>query len=216
MERIVSYLQESGFPLSHVDALEVFAREGDWVAIKYASVVKSIEAWELNPIYLPQLRANIPHATIQNVDSIIHLAEVRNKYGLISIDNPQGIYGNNYCEHFNVLEQIPRIITKTAAVVFVLNHHPYDRRLYQSIKERDNYGMEGDVIEQWFKRREQFYGVDARELSLEFVSAFYNEYFKKRGVKVQDCKFFALPSKIPDYPSFLSRCLVILSAESSE
>lgn len=45
-----------------MDALEVFAREGDWVTYKYAPYVKSVEAWEINPSYLPKLQTNIPKA----------------------------------------------------------------------------------------------------------------------------------------------------------
>ena len=63
MREVVEQLEANfGFPLSEADALELFAREGDWQTVSYAPHVKTLEAWEINPQFREALKRNLPHA----------------------------------------------------------------------------------------------------------------------------------------------------------
>ena len=165
MQRIVNYLQkEKCIDLSKLDAVEVFARTGDWVAKYYSDLVRSLEAWEIQKKYLDFCK---------------------NKFNLINIDNPQGIYGNNYCEIFDVLEKINRIIipTSTSVVIFLVNQNPYNVRNVNMIFN-DNYGMNDELFKTWYRRREKFYKInDASKLPDKFVYQFYFHFFDKLGFK---------------------------------
>ena len=47
MKEVVKRLEnELGFSLSKAASIELFAREGDWQAVSYASHVKTMEAWD--------------------------------------------------------------------------------------------------------------------------------------------------------------------------
>lgn len=186
MQRIVNYLQkEKCIDLSKLDAVEVFARTGDWVAKYYSDLVRSLEAWEIQKKYLDSLKKNLPNAIIRNVDSIKYMDICKNKFNLINIDNPQGIYGNNYCEIFDVLEKINRIIipTSTSVVIFLVNQNPYNVRNVNMIFN-DNYGMNDELFKTWYRRREKFYKInDASKLPDKFVYQFYFHFFDKLGFK---------------------------------
>ena len=65
MRAICEELNRRGYDLSRYDALEFFAREGDWQTLSYADRVRSVEAWEIDPAYEEGLRRNLPQAVIR-------------------------------------------------------------------------------------------------------------------------------------------------------
>ena len=110
MKRILKRIEDLGIDVSKLTALEIFAREGDWFTKELAKKVKNIELWEINKAYIKNLSLNLPKAKIKNVDSISYMKDCEDKFDIVSIDNPQGIYAKDYCEHFDVLNQKDIII----------------------------------------------------------------------------------------------------------
>lgn len=178
MRRVVKKLKKQGVELRGRRALEFFAREGNWQTVSYAGEVASLDAWEIDRQFEPALRKNLPKARIRigNSFALAKKAEFKNAFDFIVVDNPQGIFGNKsqYCEHFEVLDLLPRLIRGDAIVIFDINRAPFN---YHRFPE-------------WRARREKFYKRErTARLGLDFLARFYKRYLVARGLKVNDLFF---------------------------
>jgi len=181
--------------------LEMFAREGGWMTIHYANMVDEMVCWEINEKYFPGLAANIPGATICHVDSIAHAKVTDRRFDFISMDNPQGIFGD-YCEHFEAIEQAAsRLIKDAGILVFPVNIHPY---LSKQTPSNDQYGMTSH--DAWFARRAAFYGRPARQLDVVFVASFYKAKLAEYGLDTLAFHSTLMKSTVSGHPDYLVRC----------
>lgn len=170
MKKVVAIFQKEGIDLSKMRALEVFSRDGSWQTICYADKVKSLDAWEINPIYIKKLKINLPKANIKKTNSIeeIKKKSYKSKYNFIVIDNPQGCFGvnNEYCEHFDIIPHICTLLHREGILVFNINKNPFSL----------------DNFPEWKKRRALFYGRKrTNKLSIKWLLAFYKKIFYKEG-----------------------------------
>lgn len=172
MAKICERLKTEGVEMQDFSALDLFAREGDWQTVVYAKKVKSLEAWEINPEFLPGLQRNLPGATLRIVDSYAYGAETSDRFDFVVLDNPQGTFGpdGRYCEHFEALPVALRLLKPGAFLIFNLNWAPF------------NFAENSE----WQRRRAAFYAqADTSALSLQgFLLPFYADYFAVRGFKV--------------------------------
>jgi len=176
-KELISKLVEKGVELEKFSALEMFGRDGTWHTSFFANKVRSIEIWEIDKKWEKKLKNNFPNAKIRILDSIKTIKEEENltKFNLLLIDNPMNIFGQNqeesdknYCEHFEILPKISKIIQDESLVIFNINRCPFDY---------DKYPL-------WKQRREKFYGnTDTSNMSLEFLQKFYTKLFKKIGFR---------------------------------
>lgn len=187
--------------------LEMFSRTGDWITHRLAALTDSMECWEINPDYLPALAQNLPGARVRQVDSILEAGRASDRFGLISLDNPQGLFGP-YCEHFEALAGAARLAAREAVVVFPVNIHPY---LSKPRAANDDYGMVSH--EEWFARRDAFYGRDARRLDTDFIADFYPRTFAAGGLRTLGFWAFLLRSEVPGHPDYFARCVARLSRD---
>jgi hypothetical protein len=176
MRKIIQILKGKGLDLSQMRALEVFAREGDWQTIAYADEVKSLEAWEINPVFKNGLRKNLPKAKIKITDSIkeIKKKEHFDKFDFIVVDNPQNCYGPNskYCEHFDVIPDICRLLNKKGIIIFNINKNPFNFKRFP----------------RWQEMRAKFYErKGTNRLSIQWLLNFYKNLFKKSGYSTKFC-----------------------------
>lgn len=175
MRRICERLRAEGVNLRDFSALDFFAREGDWQTIAYAREVGSIEAWEVNPEFLPGLQRNLPDATVRIVDSYDFGKDSKDRFDFVVLDNPQGVFGpgDQYCEHFEALAVALRLLNPGAFLIFNMNYAPFNF----------------DAHPDWQERRAAFYGrVDTSSLSIEdFLLPFYRKYLAERGFETIQC-----------------------------
>ena len=174
MKRVCEKLGRHGYNMSDMDALEFFAREGDWQTKEYAGKVKTVEAWEVNPNFENGLKKNLPDAVIRIGNSFELARDDMNKgkFDFIIIDNPQCLYGpnNEYCEHFEALELVPFLLKERGIVMFNINSNPFDY----------------DKHPEWQKRRNEFYNLtDTSLLTKDFLLSFYKDFFKQMGLKIE-------------------------------
>lgn len=180
---IINYLQLQDINLKKLDCIEIFGGSGETDKI-LSEMVKSFEIWEINKNYLDILKKNFPNSNIQICNSIekLKLNEVSKKFDLILIDNPMSVFGEKngtykYCEHFDILEHITKIMKNECIVIFLINKKPF---YYKKFKEKNL---------EWRRRRKKFYGhLDIDNLSIDFLLAFYKEYFQKFGFNTQFSK----------------------------
>lgn len=173
---LINKLETKGMHFDNLNAIELFGRDGSWQTKLFAKKVKTLEVWEINKEFEKQLRENLPNSKVKIIDSIKTLQENENfrTFDLILIDNPNNTYGpcdnisvnGKYCEHFDILKNIGKLIDKKAIIIFNVNRKPFN---YSKFSE-------------WKKRRNEFYGkVDAGDLSIEDLKTFYEDFFKKMG-----------------------------------
>ena len=175
-KELIKKFEEFGENLRRYKTLEIFGGTGNWHTKVFADKVKSLEVWEIQPELETELRKNLPNSTIKIVNSIKHLhSNELEKFELILIDNPMNVFGEDgkneeYCEHFDVLTKIDRIIDERAIVVFNVNRHPFHYEKFP----------------RWKKRREEFYGMnETNDISVEFLLKFYDGFFKDLGFKIK-------------------------------
>lgn len=172
MEELIKKLEQNGIKFEKLNALEMFGRDGNWHTTSYADKVKLLEVWEIDEKWKNKLKKNLPNAKIKILDSIRTIYDHDNleRFSFVVIDNPQMLYGplqDNlepaYCEHFEVLKKIDKILISEGIVVFNVNLKPFNYNKWK----------------QWKKRREIFYGnMDTSNLNLDFLLSFYKTFFE--------------------------------------
>ena len=192
MNKVIHILEKHGIELRKMNALEVFGRAGDWHTIAYANKVKSLEVWEIDKRWEKELEKKLRTAKIKICDSINTVIEYDNpdKFDLIVIDNPMNTYGpksengvSHYCEHFDIINHINKIMAGEGIVIFNVNRHPFD--------------YEKSPL--WKKRREEFYNVkNTDNMNVEFLLNFYKELFRKIGFETV-FHFYVVRHKHLDY-----------------
>ncbi len=164
--------EEHNTVLKDIVALDFFARTGDWQTSHYASKVKKVHAWEIDPRHEQTLKDNLPIGSEIKIGNSFHFASSTNeKFDMIVIDNPQMCFGldNRYCEHFDALDPCLALLKNTTGImIFNIKTEPF------------NYSNKLS----WQERRNNFYSLDdASCLSEQFVISFYEKYFLDRGYK---------------------------------
>ena len=160
MNHMVNFLKSEGVPLEKLHAVEIFGGIGKTDAI------------------LAKNEKNFPNAKIKICDSIeiLNKSQKIRKFDLILIDNPMSVFGIKknsfeYCEHFDVIKNIKKLIDKEAIVIFLVNKKPF---FSKKLKKKNML---------WRKRRQEFYGsIDTNNMSIQFLTSFYTELFKSLGL----------------------------------
>ena len=194
INNVISILENQGIELNKLSGLEMFGRDGTAHVTAYAEKVRALEVWEIDKKWETDLKNNLPNAKIKIIDSVNQINNGFNlpKFDLIIIDNTIPMFGpedepNKYCEHFDFIKNIGKIMEDDAVIVFNINKQPF------------NY----DHQSAWKKRREGFYGtVDTSNLSIEFLLNFYKELFLNLNLVTDFCDF--VPRHLPhlDYLIF--------------
>ncbi len=194
INNVINILENQGIELNKLSTLEMFGRDGTAHVTAYAEKVRALEVWEIDKKWEADLKNNLPDAKIKIIDSVNQINNGFNlpKFDLIIIDNTIPMFGpedepNKYCEHFDFIKNIGKIIEDDAVIVFNINKQPF------------NY----DHQSTWKKRREGFYGtIDTSNLSIEFLLNFYKELFLNLNLATDFCD--CVPRHLPhlDYLIF--------------
>jgi len=169
MKNICEKLQAQNYDLGSMNALDFFARKGDWQTSQYAPFMNHVTAWEIEGSFEKELVLNLPEMSTVEIGDAHKLAmKCKNTFDFIVIDNPQMCFGlnNEYCEHFDAIHLVTDLLNDDALLSFNVKVEPFDY----------------DTKVEWQRRRNGFYNVnDASCLSKDFVIDFYERFFKSRG-----------------------------------
>ncbi len=118
-QKLFREIRRRGVKLDALDALEMFAHTGFLHTKDYHPLVGSLEAWELDPEKEPELRRNLPGATIKITDAFQEIRKVTRKYSLLVVDVPERCEsdGQVYWEHYEVLPDVLRAATDSALLL---------------------------------------------------------------------------------------------------
>ncbi len=193
INNVINILENQGIELNKLSTLEMFGRDGTAHVTAYAEKVRSLEVWEIDKKWEADLKNNLPNAKIKIIDSVNQINNGLNlpKFDLIIIDNTIPMFGpenepNKYCEHFDFIKNVGKIMEDNAIIVFNINKEPfnYDHQLA------------------WKKCREEFYGaVNTSNLSIEFLLNFYKELFLNLNLATDFCDY--VPRHLPHLDYFI-------------
>ena len=177
MNGVVDFLKSKNIHLEKLHAVEIFGGIGETDAI-LAKNVKTFEIWEIDQKFRPKLEKNFPNAKIKICDSIeiLNKSQKIQKFDLVLIDNPMSVFGIkknsfDYCEHFDIIKNIDKLIDKEAIVIFLVNKKPF---FSKKLKKKNTL---------WREKRQKFYGnVDTNNMSTQFLTSFYIELFRSLGL----------------------------------
>jgi hypothetical protein len=143
MDIVLLWLKTSNYLPERLIAVEPFGMHGLWHIRDYARLCEYNEIFEIEPDYFNFLVKSYPTFSCRMEDSVKAFQNrklQREKYNFIVIDNPfGGIYGDNYCEHFDLFDAALGYLDRGAILILNLT-----------------LGSEFDADVQ--RRREAFYG----------------------------------------------------------
>ena len=176
MKKLIKQVVGSGF-LLHYQALELFAREGDWHARDYMKYVKSLDAWEIDPAFEKKLRDNLPNAEIKITDTFAELRTTSKKFDFVVSDNWMAVFGDHqFCEHFEMFPDIFRILQDKS--VLVLNVIP-------SITARKKKRFPYLLNEEHCTRRSAFYKTaEPKVIPIDHMLPIYADWANQSGFKL--------------------------------
>ena len=163
MHTVLTWLKNLGYT-NFKNGLEIFGYQGWYHTIHYKEFVENLEVWEINPDCEKHLKKNVPQGKIVIGDSYELIRNVKIKYDLIVIDNHQGLFGNKYCEHFEIINDCFKALQNNA--VLILNFIS-EMDAKQKIEHPNGY-LAHKI------RRDEYYGLNNSEsISLDFIQNFY-------------------------------------------
>jgi len=190
-EKVKKFLEKNDIKIEKLNCIEVFGGIGlnDSIFEKYA---KNFEVWEIDKKLEVELKKNLPNANVKICDTIKKLKDEKefHKFDLILIDNPIGVFGESleYCEHFDLINNIHKFIEDSAIIIFLVNKKPF---FFKKLIEKN---------ELWKKRRKEFYGnLNIENISIEFLLSFYSELFNNMGFDIEFSRNISRHSPHLDY-----------------
>lgn len=166
------------YSIKDLNVVELFCGDGTLFSGLMSKHCDSLVGYEIDP--------KKEHAFLQNVrngvficrDSVKMMQEAQEgelgTYHIITIDSPSCIYGNNYCESFEIVPNLYKILPNNEVSIIALDiiHVPYNIEINQ----------------EWINRRSQFYLTDGNVLDIEYAKDFYSQKLREQGVDVIEMK----------------------------
>ncbi len=166
MHQVFKGIRRRGINPGQLDALEVFGSDGQNHTRDIASVVPSLEIWEIEPWCEAILRRSFPGAEIKITDSYQEIKRTPKMYGLVVVDNT-GVAAEHY-EHFDLFPDIFRVLSDPS--VMILNVIP-------QVTTRDPERM---------RRRQVFYNAaDPSHISFDEIKKAYRALANQNGWEVE-------------------------------
>lgn len=164
------------YDMGDLKAIELYGGDGHTLSNKMAEQCISFIGYDINPAKEEGFKQNVANGEFRCCDSVKMMRTMQDSkigtYNLVSADAPICIYGEDYCEHFEVLQYVYKLLEpgKKALCVFPVTVKPYD-----TDKEENR---------AWVKKRAAFYRTDGKEVDKVAVCSIYDDMFRKQGLKV--------------------------------
>lgn len=159
-------------------AIELFCGDGHSLSGQMAELSEFLIGYEINSEKEKEFKKNIINGEFRLQDSVKMMKEIEEgdigTYNLIGVDAPCCIFGDNYCEHFEILGYVYKLMENGEKIVcvFPIVHKPYD------VDKQEN--------QSWMKRREIFYKTGEIILDLDKILNVYDDFFEKQNLIVHE------------------------------
>jgi len=164
------------YVIEELKTIELYGGDGHSLSDKMAEQSVSFVGYDINPDKEEGFKNNIPNGEFRCGDSVRMMRTMQEgeigTYNLISVDSPICIYGEGYCEHFEILQYIYKLLRKGRKVicVFPVTKEPYDTEKAEN--------------RAWMKRRAEFYESEEKNLDLDAALKIYDRIFYRQNLKV--------------------------------
>lgn len=171
IHKVICLLKKHDYLLMD-SVLEVFGYKGEYHTMDYVKYVNQLDIWEINPDCEIHLKNNLPRANVKITNSYVEIKQTGKLYETIIVDNHQGLFGDNKCEHFEIIEDCLNKLQKKA--VLIINVIPdIDKSKYKTPQ---------NVRLTHVQKRKDFYnhphGVSLTE---EEMVKYYSDFVKNNG-----------------------------------
>ena len=171
------------------NVLEVFGYNGEYHTLDYVKYARQLEVWEISQDCEAQLKSNLPGATIKITDSYREIKETKKLYDTIIIDNHQGVFGNDKCEHFEIIEScFQKLSNKGVIIANVIPDMMVSK--YQTSDEMKVLHM--------VSRRRFYSHKTGTSIDLEYFKEFYEKMANKNGF-IMNHMFFVKRNYLVSY-----------------
>lgn len=174
MKGILKMREESS--IGDLKSIELYASDGHLLSHKMAEQSIYFVGYEIDPSKEKGFKRNISNGEFRCGDSVEMMKTINDGeigyYNLISVDAPICIYGDDYCEHFEIMNYVYKLIAPGEKVlcVFPVVPKPYDTDKKENAP--------------WMKRRGLFYDTAEINLDLDKAVDTYNKVFETQGLQV--------------------------------
>jgi hypothetical protein len=193
------------YDLSEVVALEMFARNGQMTLARYASKVREVEAWELNPEHEAALRAIGPNVEVKIGCAYLAASWKDRRFDLVVLDAPQGAHkdwsGGVRFEHFHAIDHLSKLVRPRSIVVVPVNKAPYDRAVEGEEHGYDRYD-EYD-FKAWMRERQSFYSHSPYKISEAVALHAYDRVLSFQRLEVVNVLMSPVYSDVPRKENYM-------------
>jgi len=116
IHKVLRFLKEQDY-LMMDRVLEVFGYNGEYHTLDYIRYVKQLDIWEIAEDCEESLKKNLPGANVKITNSYNEIKTTPKVFDTIIIDNNQGIFGDDKCEHFEIIEDCFKKLSNKAVVI---------------------------------------------------------------------------------------------------
>ena len=187
----------------HKRCLDLFARDGGMVTSAFEPFVDGMIGVDVNPSYLDAYRARFGRKVGCTMEgdsvALLKAGVFRPVFDMVIVDNPQGVYGNGYMEHFDFFDLLPSTMEDRATLIFITNLCPHAN----AAAGMDSYGMADEGIAAWRRSRDAWYQTKADFLCQEFVVSYYLRRLWDLGVLGFFAGDYLRPSAVLDHPDHI-------------
>jgi hypothetical protein len=196
IDAVLRLLELKCFLPESLVALEVFGRNGLWKTVDYASKCAYLEFYEIDPGHARMARRALPNAVIvvaDSVDAILTGKVRRRDYNFVLVDSFPEVFGQGYCEHFELFGALFDKLADRA--VIVLNVFLDLRRCGFT-----------EITDELVRRRRQFYETpdDASAICLDYAAV---EAVYRKKIPAQFRLLHLFPVAHPGETIFIVLCL---------
>lgn len=169
------------YGIDEFSAIELYGGDGHTLSNKMAEQSQFFIGYEINSAKEKGFKQNIPNGEFRCKDSVDMMITIKDEeigtYNLVSMDAPICIYGNDYCEHFEIIRHVYKLLAlnEKTLCVFPVVAKPYDTDKMENAA--------------WLKRREIFYGTKDLSLDLNKTLEVYDAIFRKQNLKILERRF---------------------------
>lgn len=169
------------YQIGDLRAIELYGGDGHTLSNKMAEESVSFIGYDINPEKEEGFKKNVVNGEFRCGDSVKLLTTMQEgeigTFNLISTDAPICCYGENYCEHFEILNYVYKLMKKGEKVLCVF---PVVPKPYDTDKAENG---------EWMKRRAQFYGTEERDLDLDKTFGVYDALFENQNLQVLERRY---------------------------
>ncbi len=179
IHRVIRQLKQNDYLImDHV--LEVYGYTGEFHTLDYVKYVNQLDIWEIDPTCEIHLKNNLPRANVKITDSYAELRKTDERFDTVVLDNPRGIFGDEKCEHFEIIEDCFRVLTDRS--VLIANIIP-DILVSKYVTPKET------VFMHILKRKSFYRHEDGISISEQHFSTFYTDMACKNGFIVRNIFF---------------------------